>query len=137
MILVSACLMGKNCKYSGVSNDNAKVHDFLQGKEYIMFCPEMLGNLPVPRQPVEIIENRAKNSAGQDKTQEFSQGATLSLQLCEKYQPELIILKESSPSCGVHKIYDGTFSHTTVKGSGFTASLLKKMGYTVISEEDL
>ena len=32
-VLVSVCLLGRNCKYSGGNNRNEKVLAFLQGKE--------------------------------------------------------------------------------------------------------
>jgi len=46
------------------------------------------------------------------------------------------ILKQRSPSCGCGEIYDGTFSKTIKKGSGVTATLLKKKGVKIYTEED-
>ena len=59
------------------------------------------------------------------------------LKIAEAYHAHVAILKESSPSCGVHRIYDGHFSGTKVKGSGVTTALLQKHGFTVYSEKDL
>ena len=53
-VLVSACLLGRNCKYSGGNNRNEKVLAFLQGKEVVPVCPEVEAGLPVARPPVEI-----------------------------------------------------------------------------------
>ncbi|MEG1537793.1 MAG: DUF523 domain-containing protein, partial [Clostridiales bacterium] len=52
MILVSGCLVGKNCKYQGGNNFNQKVMDFLIGQQYLAICPEVEGGLSVPREPV-------------------------------------------------------------------------------------
>jgi len=138
MILVSACLMGDNCKYNGVNNYNSKVVEFLKDKEYIKICPEVFGGLSVPRAPSEIVikdgEKRVLSCKGKDVTQNFIKGAENVLRLAEKHKPELIILKAKSPSCGKNDIYDGTFSKTLIKGNGITAELLIKNGYKVITE---
>ena len=42
-ILVSACLLGQNCKYSGGSNYCPAVLDFVQEHRVIPVCPEVLG----------------------------------------------------------------------------------------------
>ena len=48
-ILVSACLLGENCKYSGGNNYNQAVCDFARGHQVVPVCPEVLGGLPTPR----------------------------------------------------------------------------------------
>jgi uncharacterized protein YbbK (DUF523 family) len=138
MILVSACLIGENCKYHGGNNENKKVDQFLEGKTCLPFCPELLGGLPVPREPVEIMaDGKAINKIGEDVSAAFAKGAAESLRLCQDHQADLVVLKDGSPSCGVHYIYDGTFSNKTIPGMGKTARLLQKNGYKIISENDL
>ena len=44
-ILVSACLLGVNCKYDGGNNENDKVFEYLKDKEVIPICPEVWGGL--------------------------------------------------------------------------------------------
>ena len=56
MILVSACLLGIDCKYNGSNNDNIKVKEYLKNKEFIIVCPEQLGGLTTPRDPSEIVK---------------------------------------------------------------------------------
>ena len=56
MIIVSACLLGRNCKYNGGNNYDEKVVEFLKGKEVIEVCPEVLAGLGVPRTPIEIVD---------------------------------------------------------------------------------
>ena len=52
-IVVSACLLGENCKYSGGNNENKAVLNFVKDHELIPVCPEVLGGLPVPRMPAD------------------------------------------------------------------------------------
>ena len=55
MIIVSACLLGENCKYSGGNNKSENVIKYLEDKEYILVCPEQLGGLSTPRNPSEMM----------------------------------------------------------------------------------
>nr|WP_330405581.1 DUF523 domain-containing protein [Butyrivibrio sp. Su6] len=49
--MVSACLLGQNCKYSGGNNYSEKVAEYIKGHEVISVCPEVAGGLPTPRIP--------------------------------------------------------------------------------------
>lgn len=42
MILISACLAGINCKYSGGNNYNEKIFKLLKEGKAIPVCPEQL-----------------------------------------------------------------------------------------------
>ena len=135
--LVSACLLGENCKYNGGNNDNIYVKLYLKDREYIAFCPEIAGGLEAPRLPCEICENQVLNSDGEDLTEELTDGAEQALELCREAGVEFAVLKEGSPSCGVNWIYDGTFEHVRIPGQGITAKLLTENGIKCISEEDI
>ncbi len=137
MILVSGCLLGLNCKYNGGSNDNAAVHNYLEGKEYVVFCPERAGGLPAPRLPSEIRGDKVYSKAGEDVTAEFRGGAEKALAFCRAHGVTQAILKARSPSCGVHAVYDGTFSGKVVPGMGVTAKLLAENGIELMDEEDI
>ena len=137
MIYVSACLLGANCKYNGGNNDNAAVHKFLEGKEYVVFCPERAGGLPAPREPSEIRGDKVYSRTGQDVTEEFHAGAEKALAFCQKHGVTLALMKERSPSCGVHAIYDGTFTGKTIPGMGMAARLLAENSIALMSEEDI
>ena len=63
-ILVSACLLGQNCKYNGGNNYSEKVMEFVTGHEVIAVCPESLGGLPIPRVPSEIKGGTVINREG-------------------------------------------------------------------------
>lgn len=142
-ILVSACLCGKDCKWDGGNNKNQKLLDYMEsmrGKaEFYEVCPEQMGGLSTPRPASEIrAEDRCVvNTEGNDVTEEFERGAELALQVAKKYGCTLAILKERSPSCGCHGIYDGTFSKKIVDGMGKTAELLTANGIRVIGESEI
>ena len=135
MIMVSACLLGENCKYSGGNNYCEEVAAFLKDKEYLAVCPELAGGLSSPRPPAEIQGDRVMDREGHDVTKAFCRGAEKILALAKENQPELIILKANSPSCGVGTVYDGTFSGKKIPGNGLTAALLLQNGFKVITEE--
>ena len=135
--MVSACLLGTNCKYDGGNNRNEKLLHYIKDKKVVAVCPELLGGLVAPRPPVELRSNRAINNLGEDVTVAFRSGAAAVLALAKKEQPSLIILQSRSPSCGVRRIYDGSFQHRLVPGSGITAQLLKDAGFVVLDVEEL
>ena len=137
MILVSACLLGENCKYSGGNNRREDVCRFLEGKDYVAFCPEQAGGLPTPRLPSERRGDRVVSSAGEDVTEAFLLGAERTLELCRRENVNFAVLKQGSPSCGSRYIYDGSFSGVKIPGEGVTAKLLRANEIQVISEEDI
>jgi uncharacterized protein YbbK (DUF523 family) len=136
-VIVSACLAGDNCKYSGGNNFNQKMMDFLKNHEMVKVCPEVLGGLPTPRPSAEIVNGRVMNTQGADITREFELGAQKAFQIVQKENPDLIILQSRSPSCGTRQIYDGTFSGRKIPGHGLFAALCIKAGYRVLDIEDM
>ena len=136
-ILVSACLLGKNCKYYGGKNLNQSVLDFIEGHEVIGVCPEQLGGLSTPRLPAEMVEGIVTNKEGISVDAEFRKGAQTALAAALEKKVDLAILQSRSPSCGVKEIYDGSFSGKKVKGQGVFARLLTKYGIKVLDAEDI
>ncbi|MBQ7065086.1 MAG: DUF523 domain-containing protein [Firmicutes bacterium] len=136
-IMVSACLLGQNCKYNGGNNYSEKVAAFIRGHEVIPVCPEMEGGLPTPRLSCEIVHGRVVNTAGEDKDREFSEGAVICLRRAQENGIDLAILQSRSPSCGVNQVYDGTFTGHLTEGSGVFAALLRENGFRVVDVEDL
>lgn len=146
MILVSACLLGVNCKYNGGNNLSKEILGLLDIKGIVPICPEQLGGLTTPRIPAEmqaedglsIINGvgRVVNKEGEDVTEEFLKGAGETLRIAELLDIKLALLKARSPSCGCGLIYDGSFSGVLKSGDGVTAALLKKSGIAVYTEEN-
>jgi len=137
MKLCSACLLGVKCRYNGKSALNKKVVSLLRSEVLIPVCPEQLGGLPTPREPAEIVGNRVFTISGRDVTENFIRGAKETLRIAKLFNISEAIMKQGSPSCGFGRIYDGTFSGKTRKGEGVTATLLKKHGIKIVTEEDL
>ena len=136
-ILVSACLLGENCKYSGGNNYNQAVCDFARGHQVVPVCPEVLGGLPTPRCPAEIVQGAVTNKEGINVDQEFRAGAAKALAIAKENGVELAILQSRSPSCGVNEIYDGTFSGTKIPGQGVFAKMLMDEGIRVLDAGEL
>ena len=136
-IMVSACLLGENCKYSGGNNRDARVLAFLEGHEVIPVCPEVMGGLPTPRPPAEIVVGEVINKEGLSVDRQYRLGAQKVLEIAQREQIDLAILQSRSPSCGVKEIYDGTFTGKMIPGQGICAALLAKNGFAVMDREDV
>ncbi len=136
-VLVSACLLGENCKYNGSNNYNKKVIEFIRGHEVIAVCPEVSGGLNVPRKPAEIVDGMIMTEDGISVSREFCEGASLALRQALDEKIDMAILQSRSPSCGVNQIYDGTFSGKLIEGQGVFAEMLKTAGIKVIDAEDI
>ncbi len=147
MILISACLAGRNVKYNGSNNAVSWLCEWIgrHKEQVLLVCPEVMGGLPIPRLPAEIQFRKADsgaapgnrivvNKAGEDVTEQFLLGAEKVLELVKQHRITSAIMKANSPSCSGFYIYDGTFSGTKVAGQGVTAALLMKHGVKVYSE---
>jgi uncharacterized protein YbbK (DUF523 family) len=138
-VLVSACLLGENCKYSGGNNLCPRLLDWLarEGHEAVPVCPEVLGGLPTPRTPAEIADGVVMTRDGKSVDREFRQGAALALEIAGREEIELAVLQPRSPSCGAKQVYDGTFTGRKVPGTGIFAGLLAENGIRTLEPEDL
>lgn len=140
-IVVSACLLGKRCRYNGEDRANPGVRRFLKGKNFIAVCPEKLAGWGVPRPPVEfrgggaekVMAGRAKivSNEGADLTASLMKAVMKAVDRASSVGAEEAILKEKSPSCGVKKVYR---SGRLVRGEGLFTHGLKRRGITVRSE---
>ena len=136
-ILVSACLLGTNCKYNGGNNRNERVLRYVEGHEVIPVCPEMLGGLPCPRKPVEWVGERVLTRDGDDCTEAFRLGVQRALDVIGDRKVDLAILQSRSPTCGVKQIYDGSFSGVRIDGMGALARALHARGIPLMDAEDV
>jgi uncharacterized protein YbbK (DUF523 family) len=148
-VLVSACLIGERVRYDGakVPCDSETLKSWKHDGIIVPFCPEVAGNLPVPRSPAEIVKGTGadvleKNSwvfniNGLDVTESFIRGAEKTLSVARKMQITIALLKDGSPSCGKTIIHDGSFSGSKRPGKGVTTALLEKNGIRVFSENEI
>jgi uncharacterized protein YbbK (DUF523 family) len=93
MKLVSACLLGINCNFEGKNwKQDTLLEEFKKGNLFPI-CPEVIGGLPIPRVPAEIVggtgadvlDGKAKvvNMDGVDVTEQFLRGANEALRLAK------------------------------------------------------
>lgn len=134
---VSACLLGENCKYNGKNNFSSKLEEILKNHDLVAICPEVLGGLPTPRDPAEIVGEIVRTKDGRSVDDEFKKGAKKALELIKRSKVELVVLQSRSPSCGIGKIYDGSFTGKLINGDGIFVKLLKEEGIKAIDVEDL
>ena len=136
-VLVSACLAGEPCRYDGLANTHPAVVRLVEQGRAVLVCPEVLGGLPTPREPMELCGGRVLGASGADATDAFHAGALLALEVAHQHGCTQAILKARSPSCGVGQVYDGSFTRRLVPGDGILAALLKAQGIAVCTEETL
>ena len=136
-ILVSACLLGDKVRYDGRGNYHPNIKYILENFDVIPFCPEVEGGLSIPRIPSEIINDEVINKEGRNVTRQFSLGAEKALTVVKYFNIKTAILKENSPSCGVHNIYNGKFQNKLIEGQGRTTRALIEHGVRVISENEI
>lgn len=135
-ILVSSCVMGKNCKYNGGNNYNSRVMEFLKDKEVIEICPELLADLPIPRPSAELVDGVVMSIDGENVDNEYRHAVELAMREIGNVDIDLVILQSRSPTCGVNQVYDGSFTGRLIKGQGLFAQALLKAGYKVVDAED-
>ncbi|MDA0564482.1 DUF523 domain-containing protein [Streptomonospora sp. S1-112] len=149
-VLVSACLLGSRVRFDGRAKTvaDAVVDRWRAERRVVAHCPEVAGGLPVPRPPAEIEPGasaadvlagaaRILTPEGADVTAHFVAGARAALETARRQGVRTAVLKESSPSCGLLRVYDGTFSGHTAPGPGVTTRLLLDHGIAVFPETAL
>lgn len=145
-VLISACLLGLNTRYDGSSKADPGVLELLRDPDIlpIPVCPEQLAGLPTPRPAcsfvigdgTDILAGRGLllDQNGAEVNAIFVRGAQATAHIAQLARCQEAILKERSPSCGVHQIVR---KGETVSGQGVTAAHLKQLGLQLRSEETL
>lgn len=134
MTLVSACLLGRACRYDGASKPSTKVEAL---EDVVPVCPEE--HLGVPRPAAELRggdghavwrgQARVVTRQGVDVTVDFQTGALAMVRDADR-----AVLKARSPSCGCGETWiDGEVR----PGDGVFAALLRSRGIVVQTDEDL
>ena len=136
-VLVSACLLGENCKYNGGNNFSPAVVEFVKDKEVVPVCPEIMAGMGCPRTPIEIVNGVLMDRNGNNVDDAMRKAVELAMDWIRREDIHCAILQPRSPTCGVHQVYDGTFSGTLREGSGVFAQALKDAGYRVLDAEDI
>ena len=136
-LLVSACLLGIDCRYDGGNCYKEEILELRNYFNFIPICPEQLGGLKTPRMPGEIKGNKVISKIDEDYSDNYSKGANNALKIALMNNCKYALLKQKSPSCGNGKIYDGSFSGKIIEGDGKTTELLKENGIICFNEEEI
>lgn len=136
-LLVSACLLGVSCRYDGKSKPLDGIEKLTEKYELIPVCAEIMGGLPTPRDPAEIIGEKVVTKNGRDVTAEYINGASEVLRLGKFFGCKKALLKEKSPSCGRGIIHNGKFDGGLKEGNGKTAAILLENGFEVFGESEI
>jgi len=138
-VLVSACLLGRTCRYDGRHNADARLERELaeRGERAVPVCPEEAGGLSTPRPPAwltgsaaEVVDGDARvvTDTGRDVTDAFLAGARHALERAREHGATRAYLKERSPSCGACTTHA---NDALVEGPGVTTELLRRAGVEV------
>ena len=136
-IVVSACLLGENCKYNGGNNYCPAVVAFAEGKDVIPVCPVMEAGFGCPRTPIEIVDGVLFDKNGNNVDAPMRRAIAEILQRLAGQEISCAVLKSRSPTCGVRQVYDGTFSGTLKDGMGLFAQALQEAGISVVDSEEI
>lgn len=136
-VLVSACIVGTNCKYNGKNNKNLAAVNFLKDKEVIPICPELLAGMEIPRPCAEIVNGSVVDENGKNVDSAYRKAVSLALSKIQNEEIDLAILQSRSPTCGVNQIYDSSFTGKLTAGTGLFAKALKQRGYKVVDVEEI
>jgi len=144
-VVISACLLGQNCRWDGEVLAGVDLGDLLSGVEIIEVCPEVGLGLSVPRLPIDVFQDGSSR-----KLIESQSGRDLSLEMLDHCRSWLkaagpidgFILKARSPSCAIAdaKVLDfGSRDQQVGVGPGFFAQVAQELypDLIFISEEDL
>lgn len=136
-VVVSACLLGENCKYNGGNNYNSAVVEFVQDKEVLPICPELMAGMGCPRTPIEIVDGVLMDRDGKNVDAAMREAVAAAMKQISSKEILCAVLQSRSPTCGVNQVYDGSFSGKLIPGAGIFTQALKNAGYRVIDAEDI
>ncbi len=147
-VFVSACLLGRRCRYDGKSKANEAVRERVaqfgqQGIPVVEVCPEELGGLATPRDPADLrggdghgvlagTAQVCRTTDDGDVTDAFVLGARRALEMAPS--ASLAILKARSPSCGISRT---EIEGRQADGDGVFAALLRQRDVKLLSDEGL
>lgn len=137
-VLISACLLGINCRYDGGNSLDEELVASAQYRIYIPVCPESFGGMPIPRVRCQIVcgdgnavlqgRSQILGEDNVDYTKQFLKGARETAHICNLLGITEAILKDKSPSCGSQQIYQ---NDVLCNGMGVTTANLHQMGIKI------
>jgi uncharacterized protein YbbK (DUF523 family) len=147
LVLVSACLAGRECTYQATDRANPAVLRLVAEGRAVLVCPEEESGLGTPRPEAEISDGTGGDVLdratgvhtidGVDVTDEYLEGARIAVARAQETRCTTAILKARSPACGCGAIYDGSFSGKLRDGDGVAAAALRRAGMDVMTDEEV
>jgi uncharacterized protein YbbK (DUF523 family) len=138
-VAISACLLGKKCRYDGTDNRDETLLKNLEGMELIPFCPED-DAFGTPRPTMDLVQKNDRIEAVSNAT-----GKILSKPIREYAEAffdnhrgiELFIGKDRSPSCGVcsARLYNEEKTLISDSEAGLMAKEAIKRGIIAVDAE--
>jgi len=111
-VAISACLAGQKCRYNGKDKFNKDVMSSFSKDEITLFCPEdaVFGT---PRGPINIIDSKLMQN---DK--EFTKEIEHEAYKLVDENPQIVVLKSKSPSCGLNSVKNYDYNHKLILETG-------------------
>ena len=101
-VLISMCGLGIPCQYRARSFSRKGFIAKLKEKYSLCpLCPEQLGGLSTPRSACHLEGERVIGKDGNDYTDSYSRGASITLSFVKMVGIKKAYMKKGSPSCGV------------------------------------
>lgn len=137
VVVVSACLVGVPCRWDGRhKRDDAAVARAAGDAEILPLCPEVLARFGVPRPAITLSPDgkSATDARGRDVTAALEAGARLAERFAGEAGATRALLKERSPSCGVHQVHAPGGGLRA--GEGRFAARLSQRGLPIVGDEE-
>jgi uncharacterized protein YbbK (DUF523 family) len=140
-VVVSRCLLGECCRYDGKAIGVPKlIRELGKVAEILPVCPEMEVGLPVPRDPIRLVQAEGRvrliqTVTGVDLTRKMR---SFCRQFLATHKPDGFILKARSPSCAVRDalVYHETGIETGTDTAGMFASAVMRCSPLAPMEDD-
>ena len=131
-IAISACLLGRTCRYDGRENRDNALLERLEGAALIPFCPEDFC-YGTPRPTMDLVETEQGVRALSNLTQaDLSQPIIAYAEAFFDTHPDIdrFIGKDRSPSCGVcsARLYSREKQLLSEEAMGLMAEVAKAQG---------
>lgn len=143
LVLISACLAGLRTRYDGSSRPHPRLTALAKQAILVPVCPEILGGMGIPRPACRFQDGdgemvvrglaRVVDENGSDRTSSFIRAGKEIRHVVKLIQPDLVIFKEGSPSCGLRRV---EIEGRKTQGCGVATAFLKDLAMPVVTEED-
>ncbi len=143
-VCVSACLFGIPCRYDGGAKPLAGLEARIGDRVAVPLCPEVMAGLGIPRLAMAFVGGDGEAALqghavladleGRDCTPALRIAVQRAVRLARAAGCTEAILKERSPSCGVHQTH--ARSEGPIPGQGMFAAALRRAGIAVQSDEE-